>query len=179
MPGVLHGTSQYIHMCLGSLVITHGTHVCKAKQKTQTQLVYSKNWFPVEKTTSKLSCHHAEVHWLNRSQVWVWGFLRRTGWGGSELAALGVYQTPQWSWSCQHWAGNKEGAADWSHVSQELGKEARTWAETQVMHGKKTSALSPERAFYHGNKTWFFLLKDCSILLKTRFCRYFVNYSSI
>lgn len=65
----------------------HST-VCKVKQKTQTQLASSKNRFPVQKTSSKLSCRCAEVHWRNRSQVWFWGFLRRTGWGGSELAAL-------------------------------------------------------------------------------------------
>lgn len=149
----------------------------------------SKNRFSVQKTSSKLrldnfwTCHRAEVHWHNRSQVWFWSFLGRTGWGGSELAAVSevlwcVCETPQWSWSCQHWAGNEERAGDWSRVSRQLGKEAGTWTETQVMHGKKTSALSSERAFYHGNKTWFFLLKDCSILLKTRFYTYFVNYSS-
>ena len=37
------------------------------------------------------------------------------------------------------------------------------------MHRKKMSALFHERAFYHGNKTRFFLLKEYSSLLKTRF----------
>lgn len=60
---------------------------------------------------------------------------------------------------------------------EELGKEARTWPETQVMHRKKTSALFPEWAFYHRNKTRFFLLKERSALLKTRFYGHFVNYS--
>lgn len=43
---------------------------------------------------------------------------------------------------------------------RELGKEARTWTENQVMHRKKMSALLHERAFYRGNKTRFFLLKE-------------------
>lgn len=60
---------------------------------------------------------------------------------------------------------------------RELGKEARTWTENQVMHRKKMSALFHERAFYHGNKTRFFLLKEYSSLLKTRFYGHFVNYS--
>lgn len=60
----------------------------------------------------------------------------------------------------------------------ELGKEARTWTENQVMYRKKISALFHERAFYHGNKTRFFLLKEYSSLLKTRFYGHFVNYSS-
>lgn len=64
-----------------------------------------------------------------------------------------------------------------SSVCEELGKEARTWPETQVMHRKKTSALFPEWAFYHQNKTRFFLLKARSALLKTRFYGHFVNYS--
>lgn len=43
---------------------------------------------------------------------------------------------------------------------------------------KEMSALSRERAFCHGNKTRFFLLKEYSSLLKTRVYGHFVNYSS-
>lgn len=86
MPRILRGASHSRVFRLSGYH-SHST-VCKAKQKPQTQLTSSKNQFPVQKISSKLNCRRAEVHWYNRSQVWFWSFLWRTGWGGSELAAL-------------------------------------------------------------------------------------------
>lgn len=109
------------------------------------------------------------------------------GWGGSAFAALGGGSCSAVKWGRSAGSGlvgacpgkrellgsggrgvRKGVVAEAVRVG-ELGKEARTWAENQVMHIKKTRALLRERAFYRGNKTRFFLRMEYSSLFKLCF----------